>query len=200
MKSLIALAIVLSVGSVAFGTDSDKKAKNASFRLVSAQNTKAGFGLVYADKNNGQMPISRRDVGSHSTFHPRNEVASPSFNFEKLTKENYFFEITRLSDAERYREISVKVKDNVPGTAELAAFKADILDVNDAKKFRLAVDKHNTLPVNVKIYNHENTLVFSETITEQESFRKIYDLGQLEGNSFRFDIKNKNHVVTMSTK
>ncbi|TRX58607.1 hypothetical protein FNH22_12050 [Fulvivirga sp. M361] len=193
MKSLIALAIVLVVGSVAFGTDSDKKAKNASFRLVSAQDTMTEFGLVYADKNNRKM--LSRVAKSHSTVHQSNDGASPSFNFENLPKRNYF---TKLSDSKNYREVSFM--HNIPGTAEFTESKTDIPNVNDVKKFPLVVAKYNALPVNVKNYYHQNTPVFSEVIIEQESSRKIYDLSQLEGNSFQFDIKNRNHVVTMSTK
>mgnify|MGYP001797895722 FL=1 len=114
------------------------------------------------------------------------------YDFEQLPLGQYTFEIIRPDGAKIIQKVQ-----HIAAIAQ-AEIKANVLDVNDNNKFRLAVVKYNDQPVDLRIYNDQDELIHSETIRSKDSFRKTFDLIEAEGDSFRFDLKNKNSTLSVS--
>ena len=183
----MALAIVLVESIVAFGGSLESEGKDTSSGTAVVQNAHQKFNLVYSGKNVGNKSVNpKKDLESlllnqHVKFSGGFECSG---TVSGLPHSACPFAMLFLIDTKG----SIEKTDNGP---EQAIFKADILNINDDKKFRLAVLKEDERPVRVTIYDENNVRVFSETIKEMENFRKIYDLGQLEGEFFRFDLRHK---------
>lgn len=191
------MAAMLMVSTVAFGSHpniKDKKKTNAKVAVVQKADQK--FKLVYFDKIHGEVIVNIKNrlgnvVYSQSVLSEGG--FSQSYNFAKLPKGMYTFEIVQ-PNGERLKK-KVEYKD-----IRTSAIKANLLSVSEDKKYRLAVLKYNEEPVKVRIFNQTNDLVFVETIDTAESFRKTYDLGKLDGESFRFDLINNENTVSLVTE
>ncbi len=197
MKLTTAAAALLIVSTVAFGADSDKDKKAKSSKVTVVQNTQQKFKLVYLEQNQGKVKVNIKNSDGVIVYHQsvNNEDGfSQSYSFEKLPEGTYTFEITRPDGTRLTQEVEHRM------TMAQPEIKANLLDINDNKKFRLAVVKYNTKPVKVNIFNESDELVHSETINSRESFRKIYDLSELEGSSFRFDLTNNASTISMSAE
>ena len=198
MKLTTAMAAVLMVSTVAFGSHPYKKDKKSTTAKVSVvQKTDQKFKLVYVDKNHGEVIVTLKNrFGAilHSQTVANEGGFSQSFNFEKLPKGTYTFEVKQPSGA----RLSQKVEYKTPAPA--LGIKANLLSVDDDKKYRLAVLKYNAEPVRVRIFNSTNDLVHSETIDSGESFRKMYDLSKLDGTYFRFDLTNNESTVSLAAE
>ncbi len=189
---------MLIVSSAAFSNVNDKEKKeNASKTVTVVQNTNQKFKLVYLEQNQGMVRVNIKN-GKGTTVYTQSVENQSGFaqqyNFENLPYGEYTFEVTGPDGSKLVKKVRHKADIVKP------EIKADLLNVNDDKKFRLAVLKYNENPVNVKIYNDQNELIHSETIKSKESFRKTFDLTEVDGESFRFDLKNKNSTISVSAE
>ncbi|MEM9391877.1 MAG: hypothetical protein AAGA02_15470 [Bacteroidota bacterium] len=195
MRSLTAVAVLLMVGSVAFANNSKKDKKTTSSKVAVVQNTNQKFKLVYLEEMVGEVKVNIKNAqGSlvHSQLVENEAGFAQQYDFEKLPLGQYTFEIIRPDGAKIIKKVQHKA------AIAQAEIKGHVLDVNDNKKFRLAVVKYNDQPVDINIYNDQNELIHSETVRSKDSFRKTFDLIEAEGDNFRFDLKNKNSTISVS--
>ncbi|MEM9856125.1 MAG: hypothetical protein AAF843_02140 [Bacteroidota bacterium] len=195
MKSLTALAVLLIVGSVAYATNSNKEKETKSSKVAVVQNSSQKFKLVYLEETSGKVKVNIKNskgLTVHSQSVANEDGFAQQYDFEKLPLGEYTFEIIRPDGSKILQKVEHKK------AIAQAEIKADILNVNDHKKYRLAVVKYNQKPVDVSIYNEKDELIHKETISSETSFRKTFDLTDTEGKSFRFDVKNKNSTLSLS--
>ncbi|MEM6523177.1 MAG: hypothetical protein AAGF85_03705 [Bacteroidota bacterium] len=195
MKSLTAAALLLIVGSVAFANNSKKDKKSTSSKVAVVQNTDQKFKLVYLEEEAGQVKVNiKNSRGSivHSQSVSNQSGFAQQYDFENLPMGQYTFEIIQPDGSKIIQKVEHK-----EAIAELE-IKADLLNINDDKKYRLAVIKYNENPVDVNIYNEKDELIHSETVKSKEGFRKIFDLSEADGENFRFDLKNKKNTLSVS--
>ncbi|MGD1958701.1 MAG: hypothetical protein ACFB2Y_07585 [Fulvivirga sp.] len=195
MKSLTAVAVLLIVGSVAFANNPKKDEKTTSSKVAVIQNTSQKFKLIYLEETAGNVKVNIKNAQGnlvHSQLVENEAGFAQQYDFEQLPLGQYTFEIIRPDGAKIIQKVQ-----HIAAIAQ-AEIKANVLDVNDNNKFRLAVVKYNDQPVDLRIYNDQDELIHSETIRSKDSFRKTFDLIEAEGDSFRFDLKNKNSTLSVS--
>lgn len=197
MKKTALMAALLLVGAAAFATEGPKKKNTTSTsKIALIQNSPERYKLVYLDQNEGSVHLQLRDGQGKVVFseHIKNkEGFAQPLNFKNMPDGEYTIEV-KSTTGELMKEVLA-----VERPAAGPSFVADLLNVNDSKKFRLIVfDKQKkALPVNINIYNEAGDQVHSESVKDVYSFRKIYDLQDLQGETFRFVISNKTGYKTL---
>lgn len=202
MKALKLTALAMLVVATAYATDKNndekklpKKVEKKTVAVIN--NSEQIFKLVYLEKSDGIVKVALKnekgELVHNQTIKNSDGFAQP-YNLENLNDGEYSFEITNPD--------GTTVKENIIVEKPSANFAADVLDVNDNKKFRLAIvyKDQAALPTSVKIYNEKDDLIYSETAENLRSFRKVYDLKDVYGDSFRFVISNKSGTkfITMN--
>ncbi|UII22238.1 T9SS type A sorting domain-containing protein [Fulvivirga ligni] len=191
MKFLTAMAAMLIAGTTTFASANFSKVDpQNTFNVV--QNNKDKFKLVYFKPDQGEVKINIYNYSGEKVYEQsviNSDGFSQPFNFESLPVGEYKFEVIN-PDGSKTSKI---VKHGMANET----LKANILNVNDGKRFRLAVLKYATSPVSVVITDDNDKVVFEETIKSSEGFRKIYDLTDSESSSFNFQITSGEYSVTV---
>lgn len=190
--STLAVALLL-VAATAFATEKDKRVEPSSEAAAKTvaiiNNNPQEFKLIYLLKEQGKVKINLKNADGftlHQTTVKNDGGFAQPYDLKDLPEGQYTFEINTPDGSVVDQQISIEKPDAEP------AFAADILNVNDGKKFRLAVVNKNdwALPTSIKVYDEKENLIHSEQIENLYGFRKIYDLSEVASNSFRFAISN----------
>jgi len=199
MKTTTLTVALLLVVATAFATEKDKSTKKADTKVAVVNNSPNKYKLVYLEKEPAKVRLSLTNE-SGQTLHQETIKSeggfSRPFDFEKLPEGDYTFSVK----SNKGEEITEKVTIEKPKVEK--NFAADVLNVNDNKKFRLAVvnkDK-SAMPTKIKLYNENGGLLLEETVEQFYGFRKIYDLSQVEGESFNFTISNETGTETIKAQ
>jgi len=189
-KTTLAVALMLVVAT-AFATEKDKTNPKSSKKKVAViNNSPQKFKLIYLDKETqGDVKVALRDENGklvHSTTVKNKEGFAQPYDFNNLPAGEYTFSVTDPDGSELTEKVTLEKPSNEPN------FAADILNVNDGKKFRLAVVNKNklALPMQIKLYDNDNNLIHEEKIENLYGFRKTYDLSDVNGDYFRFTVSN----------
>jgi hypothetical protein len=70
------------------------------------------------------------------------------------------------------------------------------IEALEAKKFQLVMVGQPTEGIQVDILDNSNRVVYSDYIQAQSSFRKVYNLSQLQSENFKFEVKSQNKIIT----
>jgi len=188
MKKTTLIVAMLLLGATAFATEKDKPEKSEK-KVAVINNNPQKFKLVYLDKVQGTVAVALKNesgqVVHYSKVDNKEGFAQP-YDLSDLPAGDYTFEVTDTEGKQLKKTVSLEK----PNTK--ANFVANILNVNDGKKFRLAVvnkDK-NAMPTSIKIYDENHNLLHSETVENYYAFRKIFDLSELPGDYFQFAVSN----------
>jgi len=186
-RTTIAVAMMLVVAT-AFATGEEKD-KNATKKVAIMNNDPEHIKLVYMDAEQGQVKVSLKNESGkviHKSTVKNKDGFSLPYDFKKLPSGDYTFDITSPDGSISSETVSI-VK-----PSKKVNFVANILNVDDGKKFRLAVmnTDERTLPTSIKIYNDQGTIIHKEQITDLNGFRKTFDLSSVAANQFTFEIKN----------
>ena len=65
-------------------------------------------------------------------------------------------------------------------------------------KVRLIVTGHNIKPVNLKIYDASTNIIFKETINNNQSFSRNYDIKDLKPGKIMFEVSNQDNYLIRS--
>lgn len=187
MKTLATnLVIVLTLASMAaFSNPKDGKENEAA----NAQYN------VYHDQTHGSINLVYKTFSSHPVFvyiyndqHrlvyadkiKESGVLIRPYNFRELEPGKYTFRIVEDKRVISSEVVYAPVTTSVLIQAELGQ--------SSENKYRLSVTGNQMKPVKVKIFDKFNRLLFSETITGQAGFSKIYNLERMKGASCRFEV------------
>ena len=188
---LTTLGVILFIGTSVFATDGNEKT-NAKTKLAVVQNEQAKFKLVYLESASGEVTIKLRNnlgvVIHKQTVNSEGGFSQP-YDFNSLPAGEYKFELIKSDGTVLSQKIEHKAWE------KQTDFKADVLNINDDKRFRLAVTQSEE--VKVKIYNDKFKLVHQETLNGSKGIRRNYDLSQLNGNSFTFEVSNESGTISM---
>ncbi len=184
--TIFAVALLLSVTSFATGT---LKKNDEPRTLAIANNSENQFKLVYLEKSSGTVNIYLKNE-SGQVLHRANvqnkEGFAQNFDLSSLPAGDYTFAVKSASGT------SLQEKVEVTHAEKQANFNADVLNVNDAKKFRLAVLNKDDQALNttISIFDKNGNQIHTETVDKLIGFRKMYDMASVTDDSFTFEIKN----------
>lgn len=198
MKILTTMAALLIAGASVYANVNGNTNVDPKKSVAIIQNVQAKYKLVYLKESKGIVRIDiLNEAGKqvHSQSVSNESGFAQQFDFTSLPYGKYTFVVTHPDGT----KISEEVNHSKPERTA-TGLRADVLDINDNNKFRLAVLKSNDDPINVKIYDGEDRLLHQEVITGDEGFRKTYDLKNVKASSFRFEISDNNSTVTMFSK
>lgn len=186
-KTTLAVAMMLVVAT-AFATGEEKD-KNATKKVAIMSNEPEHLKLVYLDEEQGQVKVSLKNASGeiiHKTTINNKAGFSQPYDMELLPAGDYTFDVTIPDGTTLSETVTIVKPSNEPN------FAANILNVNDGKKFRLAVVKRDerALPTSIKVYDQNGNTIHEEKVNDLYGFRKIYDLSSVEANQFTFEIKN----------
>ncbi|MTI23247.1 hypothetical protein E1176_19620 [Fulvivirga sp. RKSG066] len=202
MKTTTLAVALLLVVATAYATEKDKSNSKSTKKTVAViNNSPEKFKLVYLQKEEGVVKISlKNEYGQtvhNSTVKNKEGFAQP-YDLKELPAGEYTFEVTSPDGT----EIAEKVMLEKPARESKLNFAADVLNVNDGKKFRLAVvnkDKR-ALPTYIKLYDAKDNLIHEEKIENLYGFRKTFDLSELNGDVFRFTVSNNTGTKSIFTE
>ncbi|MEQ8245674.1 hypothetical protein, partial [Fulvivirga sp.] len=145
--------------------------------------------LVYLDEEQGQVKVSLKNASGeiiHKTTINNKAGFSQPYDMELLPAGDYTFDVTIPDGTTLSETVTIVKPSNEPN------FAANVLNVNDGKKFRLAVVNRDerALPTSIKVYDQNGNTIHEEKVNDLYGFRKIYDLSSVEANQFTFEIKN----------
>jgi hypothetical protein len=186
-KTTLAVAMMLVVAT-AFATGEEKD-KNATKKVAIMSNEPEHLKLVYLDEEQGQVKVSLKNASGeiiHKTTINNKAGFSQPYDMELLPAGDYTFDVTIPDGTTLSETVTIVKPSNAPN------FAANVLNVNDGKKFRLAVVNRDerALPTSIKVYDQNGNTIHEEKVNDLYGFRKIYDLSSVEANQFTFEIKN----------
>lgn len=198
MKKMVLMTALLLAGVGAFAHEGENnKANHAKVAIVHNQQH---YNLVYKNGPVGKVRIELKNSQGH-TIHSKvvkNKVGfSLPYEVSILEPGDYSFKITHADGSSETKDFEIKspVENNLV---------ADILDVNDNKKFRLLVvnrkEPQTASPVWVRIYDENNNLIQEETIKTTRGFRKTYDLSAIDSENFEFVVMNSKEIKRLQAK
>ncbi|ELR73661.1 hypothetical protein C900_02065 [Fulvivirga imtechensis AK7] len=199
MKTLTTMAALLIAGASVYANVNGITTVDPKKSVAIIQNVQAKYKLVYLKESKGTVRIDiLNEAGKqvHSQSVSNDGGFAQQFDFSSLPYGMYTFEVTH-PDGTKIAEVVNHLK---PEKAVSTGLRAGVLDINDNNKFRLAVLKSNSDPINVKIYDEQNRLLHEDVIAGDEGFRKTYDLKNVKASSFRFEVSDNNSTVTMFSK
>jgi hypothetical protein len=108
------------------------------------------------------------------------------YNFSSLAEGDYQIEIN---------DHNGKVVLPLNHAVSVAPVKVKI-EALEAKKFQLVMVGQPAEGLQVDILDNNNKVVFSDFITAQSSFRKVYNLNQVQAENFKFEVRSQNRIIT----
>lgn len=186
-RTTLAVAMMLVVAT-AFATGEEKD-KNTTKKVAIMNNDPEHIKLVYLDEEQGQVKVSLKNESGQiihkSTINNKEGFAQP-YDMEQLPAGDYTFDVTIPNGSMVSETVTIVKPSKEPN------FVANILNVDDKKKFRLAVmnKDESALPTSVKIYNEKGEVIHEEQVSNLYGFRKIFDLNSVAASQFTFEIKN----------
>ena len=188
MKRLTLAVATMLVAATAFATEGVKD-KDANKKVGIMSNEPEHIKLVYLDQEKGQVKVSLKNESGeviHKTTINNKEGFAQPYDMEQLPGGDYTFDITNPDGTTFSKTVTIVKPSNEPN------FAANVLNVNDGKKFRLAVvnKDERALPTTIKVYNQTGDVIHEESVNNLYGFRKIYDLSSVAANQFTFEIKN----------
>ncbi|MDX1628148.1 MAG: hypothetical protein R3345_05580 [Fulvivirga sp.] len=192
MKRTIAMVVMLLVAATTYATDKEKKedSKKAAVKKVAViNNNPQQFKLVYLKNEEGKVRVTLQNAhGSviHRSWVQNKEGFIQPFDLTDQPAGDYTFSIVSPDGSEDYEQITLTKP------ALETNFVADVLNVNDDKKFRLAVVNKNdwSMPTSITVYDQDFNAIYEEKLTNPAGFWKIYDLTDVPGERFTFEITN----------
>ncbi|MEP2773694.1 MAG: hypothetical protein ABJH05_16190 [Fulvivirga sp.] len=198
MKRTTLMVAMLLVVATAFATEKDKPnpKKVAKKTVAVMNNSPQKFKLVYLEQAKGLVKVSLKNAQGqivHAKAIKNKEGFAQPYDLSELPNGEYTFKVINPDGSEVEETVTLEKPSNEPN------FAANVLNVNDAKKFRLAVvNKDETaLPTSIKLYDAKGNLIHEDKVQNLYGFRKIYDLSEVEGDSFRFSITNASGTKSM---
>lgn len=200
MKTLTTLAALLIAGASVYANVGEKNSVNPKKTVAIAQNVEAKYKLVYLKQTKGTVKINIFNENGdrvHNQEVVNDNGFAQQFDFSSLPFGTYTFEVIH-PDGSRVIETVDHAK--VAPVINRHSLKANIININDGKRFRLAVLAPGNKPVNIKIYDDKNRLIYQESVKEDDGFRKIYDLEKMDSSSFKFEVSSNKEMVTVSSE
>ncbi|UII34014.1 hypothetical protein LVD17_09330 [Fulvivirga ulvae] len=194
MKILTTLVALLLAGTVYANVNGDENLAPKK-KVAIVNNVEAKYKLVYINENQGAVLINIfNDKGSkvHSQTVLNKEGFAQQFDFTSLPEGSYTFEVVHPDGSVEAETINYT-------KTPAAALKANVLSVDNDRKYRLAV-LNNAGPVDVKIFDNNDRLVHESTVRHPQGFRRIYDMKDLKGSFYKFEITDNNSTVTLVTQ
>ena len=117
---------------------------------------------------------------------------SQDFNFRNMKEGEYTFEVID-NDGSIRKTIYYSDSERLTKKTYL---KANILNINDGKRFRLAVTGNDQSPVRVTVYDQKGQILHKDEIESAGGFRRIYDLEKSKSGEFTFIVEHRGEVVS----
>lgn len=191
MKKLTALAVLLTVIGTASFASSGPLGENSNFKLIAKADSK--YELFYVSTEQGNVRVTIYDdqgKNIESKFVKDVSKFRRTFDFSQLEAGNYSVVVTN-EDGTAREKIAYKV--------EAVKLQTIVSRIPDSKSLKLHVgDFESTKPVNVKIYNEKNRVVYKDKITNAKAFSKVYNLNKTKAGDYTVQIEN-NGVIKSFT-
>ena len=117
---------------------------------------------------------------------------SQDFNFRNMKEGEYTFEVID-GDGPIRKTIYYQETDQLVKKTYL---KANILNINDGKRFRLAVAGTDQTPVRVTVYDQRGRVLHKDVVESAGGFRRIYDLEESRSEEFTFIIEHQDEILS----
>jgi hypothetical protein len=189
--NIFALAMLTSIS--AYATDKDgknnKEVESAKY-TINYDESNGSFNLIYKTYSMRPVNVYIYNEQHQLVFTDRikeSGILSRPYNFKSMKPGIYTFKIVENN---RIVDHIVEYKP----TVRKCPYQIDVTELIDGR-FRLSVIGQTELPVKVRILNVKNTPIFSETIKENNSFIKVYNLNKLDLTNCIFEVMIDNQVV-----
>lgn len=193
MKTLTTLVALLLAGTIYAHANNENLAPKK--KVAISNNVEAKYKLIYLNENEGAVSISIINESGekvHSQTVKNNKGFAQQFDFASLPEGSYTFEVVHPDGS-----IETEVVHYSKGAN--TGFRANLLNVDNGQKFRLAVLNNSGL-VDIKIFDDKDALIHTATLRHAKGFRRIYNLKKIQSSSFKFEVSNNNDTVTLVTE
>lgn len=191
MKKLTALAVLLTVIGTASFASSGPLGENSNFKLINKADSK--YELIYVSTEQSDVRITIYDNrGKNIETNTVKDVTKfrRTFDFSKLEPGKYSI-VVKNEDGTAKEEIAYNV--------EQEQLKTFVSAIPDSKSLKLHVGDFNAeKPVNVKIYNEDNRVIYRDNITNAEAFSKVYNLKNKKAGFYTVQVENNGEIKSFT--
>ena len=178
--------------------DSPDEAKNNSIVVLKAESAtdQVVYRLTYQSEVKGNVRVLIYNESGALLMEDRIQNVTGftrPYNFRTLPAGKYSLVIEDAKGKET-REIDHNIA-SVEERALARKVKVSIVALDNPSKYELSVVGNRMQPVEVRIYDASETLIFTEEITERESFNKVYDFSKLNRNGLAMEVVNGEGVL-----
>jgi hypothetical protein len=207
MRKLASLLVLLAFTTASFATDGDKDKKKkktepspkAQTKMAVMKLSPENYKMYYVSPAEGKVKVRLYDHEGNMIYAKKvkhDEGFALPYNFKDLEAGKYTFEVIN-QDGSALRQ--VVTHEELVETIELEALEANVQRLQDSKKFELLVMKPNQQDVKIRIRNEDGILVHEERVNFEKGFKRTYDLNQVEGWNYTFEIINGDEIKHLNT-
>ena len=194
MKRLVKTILVIVVMFATMLSNANEfplltKERTKIIKNITFENVKQGSLLIIKDSN---------EMILYKEFIEKSGAYSKGFDLTALPNGNYYFELDK--------QVEIKV---IPFTvkASIVEFKKD----EEYKIFKpivyvrghyVHVSRLSTVqnPIEIKVYNEEDNLVFSEKFEEDQSLKRLYNFSKVKEGNYNIILKSEGRTFKYSIK
>ena len=196
------LAALIALSIVQAKANDKEKPTNVSNQSKATTSVEPAAGqsvyrLVYQSGAAGTVKVliynERRELLFEDRIQNTNGFARP-YNFVNLPSGKYSLEIIDANGKET-KEITVGETDTVVASAPRVFVQA----TENPASYEMSVLGSSYEPLQVNIYDTLGNLIFTESIQEGSSFRKVYNLSKLNLTSCTFEVSNDQQLLQRVT-
>lgn len=189
-KSITIAAILITVIGAAFASGSETKKTNKAEQVKVFETNDDVFKLIYPFKEENTIQIAIKDSKGRTLLEEEvqnTEGFTKSYDLSGLKDGAYT--LTILDSDEKIEKLM-----NVADDTSLA-----LLETN-SKEYKLIADFKTKSDMYVNIYNQDLELVHYEKIDNVSGFTRNYNLSNIEGEEFTFEVKSWTNSKKVATK
>lgn len=183
--------MAVAASTLGFADDNLDDAKGTAKAVISTTSRASVYNLVYTSAKSGFVRVVIKDqtgrVVMEDVIQSQKGFVRP-YNFSGMPVGNY--NVT-VADANGKTDLAVAYSNLVSSTVR----KAEVTALEN-QKYQLRLVGCTADAVEVTIFDRNNQQIHSETLTQQGSFVRVYDLSKLKAEGVSFEIKTENGLVS----
>ncbi|MBC7922267.1 MAG: hypothetical protein H7Z75_14390, partial [Ferruginibacter sp.] len=165
---------------------------------VTTTQREAVYKLTYSSELEGTVKVHLYDAqGSrlYTDFIGKAKTFTKHYDFNGLASGEYRFEIVGV-EGKQQRTVQY-----VPATPiAKAGLKVSVAALEETGKFALKVQRKQTAPVLVSIYNDRNELIYEDRIQANQNFSRVYDLSKSFAKAAAFEVYTDGATIRQAVR
>jgi len=191
MKNVLKISLILAVFLTAFGASANEK--DFSLRVKSEKGKMVSFSINEA-KNISLSIYGKNNETLFDEIITSNGTINRTYDLNAFPEGNYILEVETDAKIAQYEIQISSATASISETAKSEIFKP-VLKKGDGF-IALNIAKLGKSPIEVQVYDENNTLLYSETFTDKENFATRFDTKSTNADQLTFVVRYKDQIFS----